>query len=33
MGQAMQKFTSLTAGAIALSVRLAYLSQQEAFVG
>ncbi len=29
----MQKFTSLTAGAIALSVRLAYLSQQEAFVG
>lgn len=29
----MQKFTSLTAGAIALSVYLAYLSQQEAFVG
>ncbi len=29
----MQKFTSLTAGTIALSVRLAYLSQQEAFVG
>lgn len=29
----MQKFTSLTAGAFALSVCLAYLSQQEAFVG
>ena len=29
----MQKFTSLTAGTIALSVRLSYLSQQEAFVG
>lgn len=29
----MQKFTSLTAGAIALGVCLAYLSQQEAFVG
>jgi len=29
----MQKFTSLTAGAIALRVCLAYLSQQEAFVG
>lgn len=29
----MQKFTSLTASAIALGVCLAYLSQQEAFVG
>ncbi len=29
----MQKLTSLTAGAIALSVCWAYLSQQEAFVG